>query len=175
MFENLSYKKKFFALLILIVMMGVTAYKRSFSITIDTATLVKETKQRLDKVSNSQQHISKLLKEIDYLDKLIGKETANPNIVQQEILHSFTALDTEARLIQLEEVHKASDDYFNVYTNQLILTGNFADLLRTTYTYEKTFDYSRIVSVRFYVEKEIRTRRKKLFEQIIFQNYEKIH
>ncbi|WP_378175217.1 hypothetical protein [Aquimarina sp. SS2-1] len=174
MFENLSYKKKFFALLALMVVLGITAYKRSFSMTIDAATLVEDSKMKLEKVSNSQQRITNLIAEVSYLDKLIGKEVANPDIVQQEILNTFNEINTDTELVKLEAIHKASDEYFNIYTNRLILTGNYSDLLNTTYEYEKIFDFSRVVSLKFYIEKEPRTRRKKLFEQIIFQNYEKI-
>lgn len=141
---------------------------------IDAAKLLEESKQKLAKVNNSQQHITSLKSEVEYLDKLIGKEVANPDIVQQEILNTFTEINTNTPLVKLEEVHKSSDEYFNVYTNRLILTGNFGDLLKTTYNYEKEFDFSRVVSLQFYIEKEPRTRRKRLFEQIIFQNYEKI-
>ncbi|WP_298538934.1 hypothetical protein [uncultured Aquimarina sp.] len=174
MFENLSYKKKFFALLALMLVLGITAYKRSFSMTIDAAQLLEESKQKLEKVSNSQQRITNLIAEVSYLDKLIGKEVANPDIVQQEILNTFTEINSDTQLVKLEAIHKASDEYFNIYTNRLILTGNYGDLLKTTYNYEKAFDFSRVVSLQFYIEKEPRTRRKKLFEQIIFQNYEKI-
>ncbi|WP_299903208.1 hypothetical protein [uncultured Aquimarina sp.] len=174
MFENLSYKKKFFALLAFIVVLGITAYKRSFSMTIDAAKLLDESRQKLEKVSNSQQRITNLMAEVSYLDKLIGKEVANPDIVQQEILNTLTEINSEAELVKLEAIHKASDEYFNIYTNRLILTGSYGDLIHTTYDYEKVFDFSRVVSLKFYVEKEPRTRRTKLFEQIIFQNYEKI-
>ncbi|MDY8138473.1 hypothetical protein [Aquimarina sp. 2201CG5-10] len=174
MFENLSYKKKFFALLALMIVLGITAYKRSFKMTIDAAKLLDESKEKLAKVNNSQQRITNLASEVAYLDKLIGKETANPDIVQQEILNTFTDINNNTQLVKLEEIHKASDNYFNIYTNRLILTGNYGDLLKTTYNYEENFDFSRVVSLRFYIEKEPRTRRKRLFEQIIFQNYEKI-
>lgn len=174
MFENLSYKKKFLALLALMVILGITAYKRSFSMAIDAATLLEESKQQLAKVNNSQQHIISLIAEVEYLDKLIGKEISNPDVVQQEILNTFTEINTDTQLVKLKEIHKASDDYFNIYTNRLVLTGSYGDLLKTTYNYEDIFDFSRVVSLQFYIEKEPRTRREKLVEQIIFQNYEKI-
>ena len=174
MFENLSYKKKFFVLLGLMVVMGITAYKRSFSITIEAAQLLKESKQKLEKVSNSKQHITNLIAEVAYMDNLIGKEVANPDIIQQEILNAFTHNSVDTELVKLEEIHKTADKYFNIYTNRLIITGTYGNLLNTTYNYEKTFDFSRVVSVQFYIKKEPRTRRKKLLEQIIFQNYEKI-
>lgn len=174
MFENVSYKKKFIALLALMVMLGVTAYKRSFRITMDAAVVLDESREKLARVSNSQQKITNLTSEVAYLDKLIGKEIANPNIVQQELLNNFQDYNKNTELVKLEEIHKASDEYFNIYTNRLILTGAYGDLLNTTYNYEKKFEFSRVVSLRFYVEKEARTRKTRLFEQIIFQNYEKI-
>lgn len=174
MFENISYKKKFLVLLILMVILAITAYKRSYSMAIDAAKLLDESKEKLAKVNNSQQHITNLKSEVEYLDKLIGKEVASPDIVQQEILNTFTEINANTPMVKLEKIHKTSDEYFNIYTNRLILTGDFGDLLKTTYNYEKEFDFSRVVSLQFYIEKEPRTRRKRLFEQIIFQNYEKI-
>lgn len=174
MFENFSYKIKFFALIGLIVILSVTAYKRSFSITIDSYSLLKESEQKLNKIANSQQNIERLTAEISYLDQIMGKDIAHPDLVQQEILSSFIELNKETNLIGLKEVHKAKNNYFNVYSNRLILEGTFENLLQTTYNYERDFDASRIMSLKFYVERQPRTRKKQLFEQIIFQNYEKI-
>lgn len=174
MFENFSYKKKFLALIALTIMLGITAYKRSFNMTIDAYKNLNLSRSTLAKISNSQQRITGLRAEVAYLDKIIGKETANADLVQQEILNMFTAISTEAELVKLEEVHRAKNDYFNIFTNRLILSGKFNDLLAVSYQYEKEFEFSRVVSLRFYLERESRTRRKKLFQQIIFQNYEKI-
>lgn len=174
MFENLSYKKKFVALVSLLVILGITAYKRSFALTLDARSNLKSSKQKLAEVSNSQGKISALKTEVAYLDKIIGKEAANADIVQQEILNTFNRVANGSELVELEEVHMANNDYFNIYTNRLILSGSFNNLLDASYRYEKDFDFSRVVSMKFYIEKEPRTRRKKLFEQLIFQNYEKI-
>ena len=40
--------------------------------------------------------------------------------------------------------------------------------------FEKDFEFSRLVCLNFYSEKELRTRRLKLYARLIFQNYEKI-
>lgn len=174
MFENLSYKKKFLALIVLLVVLAITAYKRSFSITLDARSNLNSSKLKLAEVSNSQQKIATLKTEVAYLDKIIGKEAANADIVQQEILNTFNIIANGSELVELEEVHAANNDYFNIYSNRLILSGSFKNLLEAAYHYEKDFDFSRVVSLKFYIEKEPRTRRKKLFEQLIFQNYEKI-
>ncbi len=174
MFENLSFKKKFIALIALLVVLGITAYKRSFSITLDARSNLKASKLKLAEVSNSQHKIMALKTEVAYLDKIIGKEAANADIVQQEILNTFNSISNGSELVELEEVHAANNDYFNIYSNRLILSGSFKNLLEATYHYETDFDYSRVVSLKFYIERVPRTKRKKLFEQLIFQNYEKI-
>ncbi|WP_282162864.1 hypothetical protein [Ulvibacterium marinum] len=174
MFENITYKKKFLVLIVLLIVLAITGYKRSFSLTIDAYDNLRSSRLKLSEVSNSRQKIAALKNEVAYLDLVIGKEAANADVVQQEILNTFNQIENGSDLVKLEEIHMANNDYFNIYTNQLILSGGYKDLLEATYQYEKEFDYSRVVSLKFFVEKEPRSRRKKLFEQLIFQNYEKI-
>ncbi len=174
MFENITYKKKFLMLILLLIILAITGYKRSFSLTIDAYDNLQSSRLKLAEVSNSRQKIAALKNEVAYLDQVIGKEAANADVVQQEILNTFNRIENGSDLVKLEEIHIANNDYFNIYTNQLILSGGYKDLLEATYQYEKEFDYSRVVSLKFFVEKEPRSGRKKLFEQLIFQNYEKI-
>lgn len=174
MFENLSYKQKFFALVAIISLMALTGYKRSVKLTLDSYRNCKQATAKLQEVNNSWQRMRSLENEVGYLDNIIGRQAADPDIVQQEILSTFSLLDTDAELVKLAEVHKANNEYFNIYTNQLLLSGNFNNILGATYEYEKNFDFSRLVSLNFYTEKERRSRRLKLYGQLIFQNYEKI-
>ncbi len=175
MFENLSHKQKFIALIVLLVVISVTAYKRSFSLTIDAYKTFKTSKEKLIKVRLTPNKLPNLKSDVEYLDNIIGKESGNANVVQQEILNTLNKMKINSELVQLEEIHTAQNSYFNIYTNRLIVTGNYNDLLKTTYQYEKDFDFSRVISSRFYLQKDLRTRRKKLFQLITFQNYEKIH
>ena len=174
MFENLSYKKKLVTLIFLILVMGITAYKRSYRISIGAYKSLKSAQKKLEEVSDSQKRIIILKTEVDYLDNIIGKKAANADLVQQEIMNTYSLIEGNSELVKLEEIHKAKNDYFNIYSNRFIISGAFNELLKTTYAYEKEFEFSRVVSVRFYVDTESRTRKKRLFEQIIFQNYEKI-
>lgn len=174
MFENIPYRKKLPILLAILLLTGITAYKKSYRITLDAYSSLRTTEEKLAEIRNSQERVSLLTDQVDYLDNVIGKKSTDANIVQQEIMNSYTSMENGSELIKLEEIHKASNDYFNIFTNRLVISGNFNELLKTTYAYEKDFEFSRIVSVMFYVENIPRTRKKKLFEQIIFQNYEKI-
>ncbi|MEE9363942.1 MAG: hypothetical protein V3U92_15180 [Cellulophaga sp.] len=174
MFENLSYKKKFIVLMLLLVVLSLTAYKRSFRITIEAYKTLEMSREKLAEVNNSQHRIRGLKRDVEYLDNIIGKETASADVVQQEILNMFTEVNSDVVLVKLEEIHKAENEYFKIYTNRLVLSGSFKELLDANYYYERKFEFSRVVSLGFYIERERRTRRKKLFQQIIFQNYEKM-
>lgn len=174
MFEDISYKKKFFTLIVLLIVLSITAYKRSFRLSIDAYKTLNSSKSKLADMSNSQQKIANLQIEVAYLDDIIGKEAANADLVQQEILNTLTKVENEVALVKLEEIHKAENDYFTIYTNRLILTGSYNNLLATAYAYEKKFEYSRVISISYYVDREPRSRIQKLYQQIIFQNYEKI-
>nr|WP_299384818.1 hypothetical protein [Allomuricauda sp.] len=174
MFENITYRKKFWGLMALLIIMGITAYKRSYRLTIDAYKSLKSSKETLADATDSHERIAFLEAEVEFLDNIIGKKAANADLVQQEIINTYTDLESASELIKLDEVHKANNEYFNIYTNKLLLSGTFNQLLSATYEFEKDFEFSRMVSIRFYVEREPRTRRKRLYEQIIFQNYEKI-
>lgn len=175
MFENISYKKKFIGLIVLLFMLGFTAYKRSYSKTIAAKVLLNQSKEKLKQISNAKGKISGLQNDVAHLDNIIGKQATNADIVQQEILNTLANTPVKAQLKKLKKVHRSNNEYFNIYTNRLLLNGSFNDLLQACYTFEKDFDYSRVVSLSLYVEKDARTQQKKLIERIIFQNYEKIH
>lgn len=174
MFNNFTYKQKFLALVVLAILLGFTAYKRSFRLTIDAYRNYKGAAEKLRKINNSWQRAKSVENEVDYLDNLIGRKAMDADIVQQEILTKLSEIENSMELVKLERVHKANNEYFNIYTNQLVLSGRFDQLLRGTYSFEKDFEFSRLVCLNFYSEKELRTRRLKLYARLIFQNYEKI-
>ncbi|WP_452223483.1 hypothetical protein [Lacinutrix chionoecetis] len=173
MFNNISYKKKFFALIMIGVVLSISAYKRSFSLTIDSYKESKSLIERLDYINVSSNSVSILDKEIQFLNNLIGEDNIEPELVQQEILNFVTNSSPSVSVINIEEVHSAIDNDFNIYSNQLTLEGAFEDLLETVYSFEKEFVYSRLVNVSFFKKKDFKTRKEKLYSKIIFQNYEK--
>ena len=173
MFKSFSYKKKIIALLVILPIAILMAYNKSFYKTFEAKSILKELDQKLVLVKQSQQEYLGLKKDVDKLDAIIGKEVASHDIVQQEIFDIFSEIPYKSILEKLDESHKLNNEYFNVYTNKLLLKGNFNDLLNTTYYYEKEFQYSRVVSLSFFTKKNPKTRKKSLYEQVIFQNYDK--
>jgi len=173
MFENLTYKQKFIALLAIAVFLGFAAYKRSFKFTIDAYNEYHELSDKLNEISSSSNTIQELDAEIRYFDNLLGKENVESVLVQQEILNFVTNKSKSVHVFDLSEVHEASDNEFVIHTNQLTIEGSFEELLKIVYDFEKEFSYSRVVNTSFFKKKDFKTRRIKLYVKIIFQNYEK--
>jgi len=173
MFENLTYKQKFLAIIAISVLLGFTAYKRSFKLTLDAFSEYYELNEKLEEISSSSTTIQEVDTEIRFLDNLLGEESMEPVLVQQEILDFVTHKSNSVIVFDLAEVHEASDNKFLIYTNQLTIEGSFEELLKMVYEFEKEFPYSRVVNTSFFKKKDFKTRRIKLYAKLIFQNYEK--
>lgn len=173
MFKNISYKRKFYGLLALVVILSFTAYKRSFKGTIETVGFYREAVKSINESPNSLEELSNIKKEIKILDNIIGKRAENPAIVQNEILGFLSMRTQEITLSKIENLHVSNDDYFSIYSNVISLQGDFNGILKTIYEFEKDFEYARIASMVFRTERDPRTSKKELYNDIIFQNYEK--
>ncbi|SRX75253.1 hypothetical protein [Aequorivita antarctica] len=173
MFKNISYKKKFYGLLVFVVILSFTAYNRSFKGTIETISLYRESVKNIKESSNSLMELSNIKKEVSILDNTIGKSTKNPAIVQNEILGFLSTRSQEMTLSKIENLHVSNDDYFTIYSNVILLQGDFNGLLKTIYEFEKDFEYARIASMVFHTERNAKTSKNELYNEIIFQNYEK--
>ena len=176
MFSQYTYKQKFYALVAIMLLLGITAYKRSFSLTLNTYAKHKELSEQLVVANAAMADGARLNQEIKALDKLIGKADMEPQLVQQELLNFVSQSDDKrVKVEEVKQIHQVEDRDFWVYTNQLVLSGTFESLLKVVYRFEKEFEFSRVVSVQFNKKKNYRTKREKLFVNIVFQNYEKIN
>jgi hypothetical protein len=171
MFENYSYSTKLKALVVLFILLAITAYKRSFSSLVDAYQENKDLKEKINKINSKTSSLDKLSKEIATLDILIGKEGLSKEIVQQGIVSFVTKKSQNVSINNLQSIHEFKDTDFRIYTNQLDLTGNFNNLSQLAYSFETNFDYSKVVSLDYFVEKKNNTSNL-LHLKIIFQNYE---
>ncbi len=172
MFENFSYKQKLIGLGAILVLLFLTANKRSFKTTLNAYGQMQEVASRLRYMQVASYDSKQLQNQISFYDNLIGKQNIEADIVQQSILDFATNFE-KARIDNLSETHISSAEGFEVITNQLILEGDFATLTEVVYEFEKKFEMASLVSVNYIKEKNYNKRKNKLKVQLIFQNYEK--
>lgn len=172
MFANLTYKQKLIGLIVIGILLFLAANKRSFKVTRQAYDQVQQLEDKLEYVNSSTTDVTQTQVELKFYDKIIGKQGIEPEEIQQQIL-DFTSSYDNVYVFNLDEIHIAESNGFNVISNQLVLEGNFNALLDIVYAFEREFKFSNIVSISFIKEKEFQTRKNKLRVKIIFQNYEK--
>src|SRR5690606_558734 len=114
--------------------LSVTAYKRSFKNSIYLIKENKELKKKIELVNEKSGELQNLSFEIRNIDNFMGKENMDIARVRQEIL-SFLADDQNAAIMvnSFPSPHKYSDHNYTIYTNVLEISGEFNELLETSY------------------------------------------
>jgi hypothetical protein len=170
MFENYSYKKKFIALILIFCMLSVAAYRRSFKGLIEVYAENKELKELSNNIKSKTDNIDDLRNKVYQYDKFLGNQNVSNDVIQQEII-AFSSSHKGISIHELETTHIFEKENYRVLTNQLDVIGNINELLKLTYDFETKFNFSRVISVNFYVKKKSNSS-EELHLKIIFQNYE---
>lgn len=171
MFEKYPYKIKCKALIIVFFMLLITAYKRSFHALFQVISEHKVLAAKADEINKKANNTDELIRDIAYLDKIIGKEGITKEMVQQGIVSFASEKHPQVSINDLQPIHVFPDDNYTIITNQLDVTGNSNELLQLSYDFEKEFKLSRIVSMNFYTTKKS-NKSDILHLKMIFQNYE---
>jgi hypothetical protein len=170
MFNKYSYKIKFQLLLALIILLGLTAYRRSFSILYQLIVENKALNEKAAVLQDKSKNISLLRAELTAIDRILGKENINKEKVQQDIIKYIDAQDNVS-LYSMESFHTFKDQDYTIYTYRVDITGNVNSLLATAYNFEKHFNYSKLLSLNFYTTIK-NNKPDNLHLKLIFQNYE---
>ncbi|KIA94983.1 hypothetical protein OA93_18695 [Flavobacterium sp. KMS] len=171
MFEKYSYKQKVYALLFLFLIISITAYKRSFHPLFEVITEYKALSKKAADINKKAMSTNGLIKDVAYLDQIIGKDGITKEMVQQGIV-SFAAKNSpEISISDLQPIHDFPEDDYRVITNQLDVTGKSNQLLKLAYDFEKKYTLSRIISMKFYTIKN-NNKTEVLHLKMTFQNYE---
>lgn len=170
MFEQYSYKQKTIALLILTVLLGITAYKRSFSNLISVYKENKDLIELSEEINSKSKNLEKLSKDIAKYDNYLGNQNVSSEEAQQEIVN-FATLHKGVSINSMQSIHTFDGENYKAYTNQLDVTGGINDLLVLAYDFETKFNLSRVINIQFYKIKKGNSV-EQLHLKIVFQNYE---
>ena len=173
MFQNITYKKKVFYSALLSVLLILGIYKKSFSEIFQINKELKELQvSQLNDLDYSQT-ISVLNQEIKTIEAYIGGVNIGPEEVQQRLVKYISNSDFKVNIIDIESIHHARVDQFNVLSNQITLTGDYKSLVTMLQDIEQDFKLSKIANAWFYTKTDYKRNKKNLHLKILFQNYEK--
>jgi len=172
MFDQVSYKYKFYVLLIVALLLGIASYKRSFRYTLSAKKENRILSEKQGFVKANLGDIDQLASRSNYLDKLIGKDRVPSEVIQQRILE-FIPSFKNVKVSKLAETHYAIDGGFKVNSYEVVLSGSYNSIADIIYQFEKNFSLAKIVAMEYYKKKNYKTKKEQLFVKLIFQNYEK--
>ncbi len=170
-FDGYSYKVKNRAMIVLAVLLVAVAYKRAFSVTIDTRGYRSELEQKLVRAESAEQDIRRKQFEIAQLNRYLGEENNTVEKVQQAFLNFFAENAEDVLVHQIDEVLNFKHPDFAINTHCIVLKGGFLETLKFLYALEKDFALAKILNVSFEFRKGNNQEDPALYTTLLIQNY----
>lgn len=172
-FEELSYEKKYYLLGAGIVLFFFFGYRLSFKDTISVYKDIQVKKERLKWLTEKEQEIPKIREKMKHVEMVYAKQDS---VAIRDRLTAFISSYAEKNRCTVVEIPANTlfeNQNMNVQTNIFTLKGRFIDLLPVVYQLETEFRFiSKIMSVKFYVSKDLHSKKRVLFLTIFTQAFE---
>lgn len=177
MFDRFSYRQRNYGLLLLLVIMIMVSYKRSFVLTLNALAEIESQEAQKISAANSQETIESLQVSILQLNKNIGKSDIEPDKVNQEILSTISEFSktNSVNLQSLEATHSFQTVDFTIFSNLISVEGNFNGILSLVHHMENHFEYARLTNVDLFTQTDITNKKTKLYAKLLFQHYRQIN
>ncbi len=170
-FDKYSYKQKNYALAILAVLLIAVAYKRAFSISIETRNYRNELQDKLLRASSADQEIRSKQLEIAQLNRYLGEENSTVERVQQGFLNFFAQKGKGLSVHQIDEVLNFKHPDFEINTHRIVLRGNYSRTLEFIYALEREFNLAKVLNLKFEYKRYSLEDEKHLYTTLLIQNY----
>lgn len=170
-FDKYSYKQKNYAMAILAVLLIAVAYKRAFSVSIETRGYRDELYEKLDRASSADQDIRSKQIEIARLNRYLGEENSTVERVQQGFLNFFAQRADGLLVHQIDEVLNFKHPDFEINTHRIVLRGDYLSTLDFIYALEKDFALAKVLNLKFEFKRYSMEEEKHLYTTLLIQNY----
>lgn len=159
----------------LLVITGI-AVSRSIMPTIQLVTDCWALDARLMDTEGAAEELQALRAEHQVLRSRIGDTSLSSSDVRSLAIDEVIGFG-EARgleLVELPEIQVVMENDYELYTHRLVVEGGFHDLLELQSYVERDVEGLQLSSVRYFTQKERRTKKNKLYVELVFQNIRKV-
>lgn len=170
-FDKYSYKKKNYALLVLVILLFAVVYKRSIKTTLEIRNYRTELNEKLKRAASAVTDIRYKKQQITALNSYLGQENNTVEKVQQGFLNFFARKSHGLTVYQIDEVLTFKHPDFSIKTHRIVLKGGFNSALRFINVLEKDFQLARLINVSFDYQKYPNDEHEALYTTLLLQNY----
>ena len=134
MFENIKYKHKRTLVFVFSLLLFILFYKKFLKNTINLVDRYSYSKSQSIDSLETKSKIKSIKLEIEKLNKIVGREENNQDLVQQQILSFTSKNNTKIVIKSLDKTHIFENNDFIVHSNILTVEGQYNLLLQYIYS-----------------------------------------
>ncbi len=171
-FEKYTYRQKYYAFIVISLLLFAASYKRVFKTTIETRDYISELALKKENLLYLANDIYQERSFLTKLDKLLGKQNSTIDQVQKNFLVFFDQHAEGLIVFQMDEVLKFEHPDFVIHTHRIMVRGNFLETIQFTDKLEKKFDLARLTHISMEKTKMNQEENEQLYTTLLLQNYE---
>lgn len=170
MLEKLQYKHKYYLLLAALALLVVLMYAFAIKKTIAVIAEHNDLSKKIELAANAPQQIVSVEAQLRQMEQLVVNE--NPLDFEQLLLEKVAGFCQKNGLTLIEFPKTTVSAYqdYQIFTNRIVLEGDFKTMVEFIYEAEQRYNIGKIVSVQFKRTKDMRSKRQYLYAYIYFQN-----
>lgn len=172
-FLRYTYKQLNLFMLLASIFIILLAYRFNISPTLNLRTECITMQSQLEKLENASIRLQQLKTEYRRLNKVSGNSNRSNDEIRQEILTYANKYAQGSAVSSFKEVHSFSANNMTVITHFLEMQGNFNDLVRIAWYFEKDFKDARLSAFKIFSLEDSRTKKLTLYGTYYFQNFKK--
>lgn len=172
MLKGLTYRKKNQLLIVVSLMMAYLIYVFAIKKTIGAYNEYTLAEKQMELLVNAPIMSAQLEKKLFNINSKIGHQNTIDQNAEQALLELITNYCQENHVVlrAFPETTVARQRDLFVETNMFIIEGGFSSLLNLVYELEQKSKLGKIVSVRYQLKKDLRTKDMSLIATIYLQN-----
>jgi len=176
MFENRTYKTKNKLLLLIAVLALLLVYLFGLKKTINAIVEYKRISENYEQAQNAPRLLLELQKKLNKINKSVDFSKENTLTAEQNILELVTKICQEYKmtLMQFPKTNKTQKGDFLIETNQFVVEGTFANLIKLVFQIEQKNKVGRVASIHYELKKNMETKKHYLVATIFIQNIKNV-
>jgi len=172
MFKNKSYRQQFQYYMILSGLAILLVYQFSFSKTFDEISQCSELENKLASVSHVSYQINKIESELQVFNNSLNLHGVDSERFHEYLLNIVSTYSSAnaVQLVEFPQQHVYEENEVEIATSQFTAQGSYIKLLKLVYLLEQENPVGRLCNVKFYKEKNNKTKRIQLYMRMMVQN-----